>query len=128
MADVSKLKYLETHEWIRVEGKTGTVGISDFAQKEISDIVFIEPPKAGTTVKQKESCMVIESVKAAFDIYAPVSGKIVEVNAKLAGEPQIVNQSPFDKGWLFKIEIADPKELDKLLDASEYDKKKAKAH
>ena len=128
MADISKLKYLESHEWIGVSGKTGTVGISDHAQKEISDIVFIELPKVGRVVKQKESCMVIESVKAAFDIYAPVSGKITEVNTKLAAEPQTVNQSAFEKGWLFKIEIADPKELDKLLDAATYDKQKAKAH
>lgn len=128
MADASKLKYLESHEWIDVQGKTGTVGISDFAQKEISDIVFVELPKVGSAVKQKENCMVIESVKAAFDIYSPVSGKIVEVNSKLQKEPQIVNQSAFDKGWLYKIEIANPKELDALLDAKKYDQRKVKAH
>ncbi len=128
MADASRLKYLESHEWIDVQGKTGTVGISDFAQKEISDIVFIELPKVGRAVKQKESCMVIESVKAAFDIYSPVSGKITEVNTKLDKEPQIVNQSAFEKGWLYKIEIANPKELDALLDAAAYDRGKAKAH
>ena len=128
MADTSKLKYLESHEWILVNGKTGTVGISDHAQKEISDIVFIELPKVGRVVKQKESCMVIESVKAAFDIYAPVSGKITEVNSKLSAEPQTVNQSAFEKGWLFKIEISDPKELDKLMDAAAYDKQKEKGH
>ncbi len=128
MADASKLKYLESHEWIDVQGKTGTVGISDYAQKEISDIVFIELPKVGRHVKQKESCMVIESGKAAFDIYSPVSGKITEVNTKLAKEPQTVNQSAFDKGWLFKIELSNPKELDALLDAKKYDANKAKAH
>ena len=126
--DTSKLKYLESHEWILVNGKTGTVGISDHAQKEISDIVFIELPKAGRIVKQKESCMVIESVKAAFDIYAPVSGKITEVNSGLTAKPQTVNQSPFEKGWLFKIEMTDLKELDKLMDAVTYDKEKSKGH
>ncbi len=126
MVDGVKLKYLESHEWIDAQGKAGTVGISDFAQKEISDIVFIELPKVGRVVKQKESCMVIESVKAAFDIYSPVSGRITEVNSKLAKEPQIVNQSPYEKGWLYKIEIADPKELGALLDAKAYEGAKAK--
>ena len=126
--DKSKLKYLESHEWIFLEGKTGTVGISDFAQKEISDIVFIELPQAGRTVKQKESCMVIESVKAAFDIYAPASGKITEVNAGLSKTPQIVNESPYDKGWLFKLEVADPKELDLLMDAKTYEAQGKKGH
>ena len=128
MIDTSKLKYLESHEWVDVQGKTGTVGVSDFAQKEISDIVFIELPKVGRTVKQKESCMVIESVKAAFDIYSPVSGKVVEVNAQLAKTPQIVNQSPYEKGWLYKIELADPRELGALLDAKAYEGQKTKAH
>lgn len=128
MGDLSTLKYLPSHEWIGVSGKTGVVGISDYAQKEISDIVFIELPKAGRVVKRKEGCMVIESVKAAFDIYSPVSGKITEVNAKLAKEPQLVNASPYEKGWLYKIELSDPKELDALLDAKAYEGKKAKAH
>src|SRR3989344_5471023 len=128
MTDISKLKYLESHEWISVNGKTGVGGISDFAQKEISDIVFIELPKPGRTVKQKESCMVIESVKAAFDIYAPVSGKITEINPRLGAEPQLVNQSPYGDGWLFKIEVQNPAELDALMDASAYEKEKSKAH
>lgn len=129
MVDAAKLKYLESHEWVRIDGKTATVGISDFAQKEISDIVYIELPKPGRAVKQKESCMVIESVKAAFDIYSPLSGKITEVNTKLSGEPALVNKSPYDKGWLFKLEASNPKELDALMDAATYDKKKsAKAH
>jgi glycine cleavage system H protein len=128
MADVSKLKFLESHEWIAVNGAIGTVGISDFAQKEISDIVFVELPKVGRSVKQKEACMVVESVKAAFDIYSPVSGRIVEVNARLEAEPQVVNQSPWDDGWLYRIEIADPKELGALLDAAAYEGQKSKAH
>jgi glycine cleavage system H protein len=124
MQETSKLKFLESHEWISVEGKSGTVGVSDFAQKEISDVVFVEVPKVGTTLKQKDACMVVESVKAAFDIYAPVSGKVTEVNTRLADEPQLVNQSPFGDGWLFKIEISDLKELDALMDASTYNEKK----
>ena len=126
--DISKLKFLESHEWIAVSGKTGTVGISDFAQKEISDIVFIELPKVGRVLKQKESAMVIESVKAAFDIYSPVSGKVLEVNSPLSQTPEIVNQSPYEKGWLYKIELADSKELDALMDAKAYEQNKAKAH
>lgn len=122
--DVSKLRFLESHEWIRVDGTTGTVGVSDFAQKEISDIVFVELPQVGKNVKQKESCMVIESVKAAFDIYAPVSGKVIEVNSRLADEPQLVNQSPYEAGWLYKVEFSNPSELDVLMEAAAYEKRK----
>jgi len=128
MADISKLKFLETHEWVKVDGKTATVGISEYAQNEISDIVFIELPKPGRVVKQKESTMVIESVKAAFDIYSPVSGKVTEVNTKLSSEPQLVNQSPWEKGWLYKIELAEPRDLDKLMDSVAYEQKKSKGH
>ena len=126
--DLSKLKYLESHEWIRVEGNKGVVGISDHAQREISDVVFIELPKAGRVVKQKESCMVIESVKAAFDIYSPVSGKITKVNEKVSGDPGIVNQSAYTDGWLFEIELSNPAELNNLLDAKKYDETKHHAH
>src|SRR6185503_9404113 len=100
--DTSKLRYTETHEWVSLNGSTATVGITDHAQKEISDVVFVELPKAGRAAKKKESVMVIESVKAAFDIYAPVSGKIVEVNDKLKDRPEMVNSSPYGEGWLYK--------------------------
>lgn len=126
--DLSKLKYLESHEWIRVEGNKGVVGISDHAQREISDVVFIELPKVGRVVKQKEACMVIESVKAAFDIYAPVSGKITRVNEKVSADPGVVNQSAYGDGWLFEIEITNPAELAHLLDAKKYDETKHLAH
>ena len=126
--DLSKLKYLESHEWICVEGSKGVVGISDHAQREISDVVFIELPKVGRVVKQKESCMVIESVKAAFDIYSPVSGKITRVNDKVSSDPGIVNQSAYGDGWLFEIEVANPAELNNLLDAKKYDETKHQAH
>lgn len=126
--DLTKLKYLESHEWISAEGNKGVVGISDHAQREISDVVFIELPKVGRVVKQKESCMVIESVKAAFDIYAPVSGTITKVNDKVSADPGVVNQSAYGDGWLFEIELSNPSELSNLLDAKKYEETKHHAH
>ena len=120
MPDVSKLKYTESHEWVDLNGKVARVGITDHAQKEISDIVFIELPKLARVLKGKESAMVIESVKAAFDIYAPVSGKIIKINEELSKKPEFVNQSPYEKGWLFEMECADPKEVDLLLTQTQY--------
>lgn len=128
MIDTAKLKYTKSHEWIRVDGKIGTVGITDHAQKEISDVVFVELPKENAVVKQKDSVMVIESVKAAFDIYTPVSGKIVKVNQSLKDEPQLVNDSPFEKGWLFQIECQNPNELDSLLTEDAYKNSKDSHH
>ena len=126
--DTSKLKYTETHEWVSVSGNSATVGITDHAQKEISDVVFIELAKVGRAVKAKESVMVIESVKAAFDIYAPVSGKITTVNEKLQAKPELVNQAPYGDGWLFKMECTDPKELDLLLTEDQYRNTSHSAH
>lgn len=128
MADTSKLKYTETHEWVSLDGKTARVGITEHAQKEISDIVFIELAKVGRDIKQKESAMVIESVKAAFDIYAPISGKIVKVNDALSKKPELVNQSPYGDGWLFEIECLDPSQVNGLLTEAQYDSQKDKAH
>ncbi len=125
MREVKRLRFLETHEWIDVEGNRGTVGISAYAQSEISDVVFVELPEIGRVVKAKEACSVVESVKAAFDIYAPVSGKIIEVNAALSERPEIVNKSPYDEGWFFKLELSDPEELDRLMDFETYEKHKA---
>ena len=118
--NTSQLKYAETHEWVSLNGKIATVGISDHAQKEISDVVFIELPRLDKAVKQKESAMVIESVKAAFDIYAPVSGKVVKINDQLKDKPELVNRSPYEDGWLFQIECSDLKELDVLLNEAQY--------
>ena len=127
--DASKLKYTETHEWVSLSGKTATVGITDHAQKEISDVVFVELPKSDKVLKRKESAMIIESVKAAFDIYAPISGKVVKINEKLKEKPELVNQSPYGDGWLFQIECSDLKELDSLLSESDYHRvKDAAAH
>ncbi len=125
--DLSKLKYTETHEWVSVSGDRVTVGITDHAQKEISDVVFVELPKTDRVVKQKEAAMVIESVKAAFDIYAPLSGKIVKVNELLKNRPELINQSPYEKGWLFEIECSNPSDLGALLTLDQYQNVKSGA-
>ena len=126
--DASKSRYTETHEWVSLAGQTATIGITDHAQKEISDVVFVELAKVGRAVRRKESVMVIESVKAAFDIYAPVSGKITAVNEKLQTKPELVNQSPTGDGWLFKMECSDLKELDSLLTEDQYKNASHSAH
>ncbi|MFZ0503089.1 MAG: glycine cleavage system protein GcvH, partial [Chthoniobacterales bacterium] len=97
------LKYAETHEWLRIDGTIGTVGITDHAQAELSDIVFVELPKVGDKVTAKEKAAVVESVKAASDIYSPVSGEVTEVNGQLESNPAIVNNEPYGEGWLFKV-------------------------
>jgi glycine cleavage system H protein len=114
------LRFAETHEWIRVNGDIGTVGITDHAQAELTDIVFAEPPKVGAKFSAKDPSAVVESVKAASDIYAPVSGEIVEANAALADNPSLLNTDPYGAGWIFKIKIADPSELDSLQNAAAY--------
>ncbi|HEY5812969.1 MAG TPA: glycine cleavage system protein GcvH [Terrimicrobiaceae bacterium] len=114
------LKFAETHEWIAVNGDIGTVGITDHAQGELSDIVFAEPPKVGAKFAAKEALAVVESVKAASDIYAPVSGEIVDANDALTENPSIINTDPYGAGWIFKMRIADPAELDDLQSAAAY--------
>ena len=114
------LKFAETHEWIRVNDDIGTVGITDHAQAELTDIVFAEPPKVGAKFSAKDPSAVVESVKAASDIYAPVSGEIVEANAALSENPSLLNTDPYGAGWIFKIKIADPSELDSLQNAAAY--------
>jgi len=119
----SDLKYTQNDEWVRVEGNVGTVGISDFAQNQLSDIVFVEVVvSVGETVKQGDTCATVESVKAAADVYMPVSGKILEVNDSLPATPESVNSDPYGAAWMVKVELSDPAELDKLLDASGYEK------
>lgn len=110
-------KYTDTHEWIEINNTIGTVGITEYAQKELGDIVFVELPKVGKTVKAKEEAVVLESTKAAADVYSPVSGTIVEVNTKLTEASELVNQSPEGKGWLYKIELSHPDELVALSDS-----------
>jgi glycine cleavage system H protein len=108
------LKYAETHEWIREADGIGTVGITDHAQAELTDIVFVEPPKVGVVFAARNATAVVESVKAASDIYTPVSGEIVEVNPALESNPALLNTDPFGEGWIFKIKLSDPSELDAL--------------
>lgn len=117
----TELKYAATHEWARVEGDVVVVGITDHAQDALGDLVYIELPEVGETIKAGDEAGVVESVKAASDIYAPVSGEIVEVNGELADSPEIVNQHPYTDGWMYKIKLSDPAELDDLLSAEDYD-------
>ncbi len=117
----TELKYAKTHEWARDEGDgTITVGITDHAQEQLGDLVFVDLPEEGDNVDAGADCAVVESVKAASDIYSPVSGEIVAVNATLADNPEIVNESAFGDGWMFKVKMSDPSELDELLGADGY--------
>lgn len=115
-----ELKYTKTHEWIKIEGEIGTVGITDFAQNQLGDIVYVDLPKTGTTVSKGKEVCTVESVKAASSIYSPVSGEIVEVNTELTSEPGLINQDPYGKGWIFKIKLTD-KEISDLLDYKSYE-------
>ena len=114
------LKYSKTHEWVRVEGNVAIVGVTDHAQEELTDIVYVETPGVGTQVEAAKGCAVVESVKAASDIYAPVSGEITEANEELSEAPELVNEDPYGKGWLFKIKMNDPAELNDLLSPDDY--------
>jgi glycine cleavage system H protein len=114
------LRYAKSHEWVRVNGDTADVGISDHAQRELTDVVFVELPAVGRRLKAGESCAVVESVKTASDIYAPVSGEVVAANPQLAQHPELVNSAPYGDGWFFKIKLADPGELERLLSSENY--------
>ena len=116
------LKYTDTHEWLKITGDTAKIGITDHAQSELTDIVFIELPEVGKTVKKGEELCVVESVKSVSEIFSPVSGKIVNVNKKLEDSPETINASPYDEGWLVEIEIKDKSEFDVLLDEDSYKK------
>jgi glycine cleavage system H protein len=117
----SELKYLESHEWLRMESDGSvTVGISDHAQSALGDLVFVEVPDVGRKLKAGESFAVVESVKAASDVYSPVSGEVIAVNESLSGAPELINSSPYGDGWLMKLRPADKAELNKLLDATAY--------
>ncbi len=117
-----ELRYGKTHEWLRQEGEEATVGITDYAQDQINDVVFVELPQLETGLEVGKEFAVIESVKAAFDIYAPVSGKVIGINEELANNPGLVNSDPYGAGWLVKIKLSDVEELDKLLSADEYER------
>jgi glycine cleavage system H protein len=118
----SDLKYAKSHEWVRVSGETATVGITDHAQHELTDIVFVELPAVGRLVKAGEACAVVESVKTASDIYSPVSGEITEVNPVVVDNPALVNTAPDTDGWLYKIKLSNPAELNALLSPEDYQK------
>ena len=117
---MAEVKYSEEHEWIRVEGDTGTIGITQYAQEQLGDVVFVDVPAAGRKVAKGEAVAVVESVKAASDIYAPVSGEVIESNAALAETPGDVNAEPMGKGWFFKIKMSDKGELAGLMDEAAY--------
>ena len=116
------LKYTDAHEWIKVEGDIVKVGITDHAQSELTDIVFVELPEVGKILKKGDELCVVESVKSVSEIYAPISGKIAKVNKKLEDTPEIINESPYDEGWLVEIEIDNKAEINSLLDADSYKK------
>ena len=117
MADT---RYTKEHEWLRVDGDVGTIGITEYAQEQLGDVVFVDVPQAGRKVAKGEACAVVESVNAASDIYAPVSGEVVEANAALADTPGDVNAEPMGKGWFFKIKLSDKGELSGLMDEPAY--------
>jgi glycine cleavage system H protein len=116
------LRIAKTHEWVRVAGDHATVGITDHAQHELTDIVFVELPSKGRQVKAGEACAVVESVKTASDIYSPISGEVVEVNDKVVSDPALVNSEPYGGGWLFKLRLSQTAELNQLLSPADYEK------
>ena len=117
---MSELKFTKDHEWVRVENGVGTIGISDYAQEQLGDVVFVELPSVGKKVTKGGECATVESVKAASEVYAPVSGEVVEVNAKLADAPATVNEAPTGAGWFVKIKLSKPAELSELMDEAGY--------
>ena len=116
----SDLKYTKSHEWVRVSGDIATVGITDHAQHELTDIVFVELPDVGGNIKRGDACAVVESVKTASDIYSPVSGEVLETNKSVVDDPASVNSDPYDSGWFFKIKLNNPAELNGLLSPDKY--------
>lgn len=121
MSDIpNDLKYTKSHEWVRVNGDTATIGITDHAQQELTDIVFVELPDAGRRLKAGEACAVVESVKTASDIYAPVGGEIIEANKSVVDDPALTNAEPYAGGWFFKMKLSNPAELNSLLSPEQY--------
>ena len=114
------LKYAKTHEWVKVEGDTATIGITDHAQAELTELVFVELPAISRNLKAGEACAVVESVKTASDIYSPTTGEVIEVNEALADNPRLVNTDAYSDGWFFKMRLSDPSNLDELMSTEEY--------
>ena len=117
----SDLRYTKDHEWVRVEGKTATIGVTDFAANQLGDVVFVDLPVVGRAVDQFATFGVVESVKAVSDLYAPLSGEVVEVNGDLGAKPELVNSDPFGEGWMIKVKLTGAGQVDDLLDAAAYD-------
>jgi glycine cleavage system H protein len=117
------LKYTDTHEWLKIKGNTAVIGITDYAQSELTDIVFAELPEVGKELKKGDELCVVESVKSVSELYAPISGKVVGINEKLEDTPELINESPYDDGWLVELEIKIRGELEDLLDAGSYKEK-----
>jgi glycine cleavage system H protein len=123
----SDLRYTKDHEWVRLDGDTATVGVTDFAANQLGDVVFVDLPEVGRKVDQFATFGVVESVKAVSDLYAPVSGEVVEVNGDLGAKPELVNSDPFGDGWMIKVKVGDGAQLGELLDAAGYEKLTAEA-
>lgn len=122
MHDVPEnLLYSKDHEWIEIDGDIGTIGISDHAQAELSDVVFVDLPEVGATVSAGDPVAVVESVKAASDVYTPVSGEILEINEELSNDPSLINSDPYDAGWLYKIRLDVPAEIEDMMNATDYE-------
>ncbi len=119
---MSQLKYTKDHEWVRVEGDVATIGISDYAQSQLGDVVYVELPAIGKALEQGNEIAVVESVKAASEVYAPLTGEVVEVNGALTDAPATINASPTGEGWFLKLRLKNPKELDALMDEAAYEK------
>ena len=121
MADIiDSVRYTKEHEWVKIDGDIATEGITDYAQSELSDIVMVEPPEVGRKINAGDAIGTIEAVKAVSDLYAGVSGEVVEVNEAVVADPSIINKDPYGEGWLYKVKVADPKEIDTLLTPEQY--------
>jgi glycine cleavage system H protein len=119
---IMRTLFTTDHEWLRIEGDVATIGVTDYAQSQLGDVVFVELPKLGRSLKKAEAAAVVESVKAASDVYAPISGEVVEINSALSAEPALVNSDAGGKAWFFKMKISDKSELDGLMDEAAYQK------
>jgi len=115
------LRYTKEHEWVRMEGEEAVIGITDHAQSEMGDITFVELPQIDKEVKQSAGLATVESIKAASDIYAPLSGRVIAVNEALEGSPEVINQAPYDTGWICRVSVTNPSEMDSLMDADAYE-------
>lgn len=128
MSSSADLKYSKEHEWIKVKGDTGIIGVTDFAQEQLTDIVFVELPEKGKKAEAGKQIAVIESVKSVSDVFSPVNGKVIEVNEQLRDSPEIINKDPYGEGWMVKIRIENKDELNELMSAEEYNKFIAEKH